>query len=169
MNPSSNGEQLAPVVPTEARLGQMGGDEKVTILYSSLPMDGEEGRDNLALVLTGERTILWDVAPVTVCVTNVVTCEQTGWDEETGELATRMRMLLIDTNGQIYVTTSPVCYNYLLRLIAVYGAFPWPNGRNVRFQKTKTRAGKDCMTCTIQPSSTVPTTTSAPKKGKQEK
>lgn len=165
--PTTNGT-LTPIT-TPAVSGTLGGVRDCKVLFSSIPIEGEEGKDNLALILTDERVIIWREAPLEMTAVHAVTYEATDVDEETGEIVTKQRLILIDPDGKMYVSSSSVCFNYILRLTAVYGPFPWLNGRRLVFKKAKTGTGKECLTCTIRPTSAVPTTSSPPKREKSGK
>ena len=67
-------------------------------------------------------------------------------NDETGEMATNARVVLIDDNGESYTCVSSGIYSAIKKLVAVFGEPTWEPALPVEVQNLSTKKGRKTMT-----------------------
>ena len=66
--------------------------------------------------------------------------------DETGEMVTNARVVLIDENGESYTCVSSGIYSAIKKLVAVFGEPTWEPALPVEIQNLSTKKGRKTMT-----------------------
>ena len=67
-------------------------------------------------------------------------------NDETGEMAAKARVVVIDENGESYTCVSSCIYSAIKKLVAVFGEPTWEPALPVEIQNLSTKKGRKTMT-----------------------
>lgn len=116
-------------------------NENLRKVYCSINANDEEGKKVMYNALTGSDILLNDIVGQEISVKDVFIQEKEVVDEQTGEVKTKYRTILIDENGQSYATGAYGVYNSLMTIFSLYGTPEnWSNP--LKFQVVKIKSGK---------------------------
>lgn len=115
-------------------------------MFCSVVADSRAGKIRLANAINNANEKLIDHINEEIKVTDVIAYPVDLVDEETGELFTTLRIVLIDINNNAFACVSQGITNSLKRIFAIVGMPPW-TGKEVltvipRLQKTRTKDNK---------------------------
>ena len=107
------------------------------LFFCTMSVEDEKGKYNLYKVMNNPDYRTSDCINQKIKIRDVY-CEAVDCvSEQTGEVTTCPRVVLIDMNGKSYVSVSFGIYNSLRKLFAIFGAPTWENGVEVTVkQKT---------------------------------
>lgn len=95
--------------------------------WASFPVKTDEDRTTLQNVLQGQHTALADMLGKPIACVHVCVKEVDLENEETGEVVTSPRLVLIDSSGKMYSATSEYAWKSLREIMSplLYGPPPW--------------------------------------------
>ena len=136
-------EVLAPVVHEEASLtlvDELNRNSKE--LYCSLPADTVEDKKAIFKVLGSADYKVADTLGTTINLRNVLVQKYEKVNQETGEVETKYRTILIDENGTTYASASKGLFTSCKRLFALMGLPEnWTEALPIKVEEIKTTQG----------------------------
>lgn len=136
-------EVLAPVVHEEASLtlvDELNRNSKE--LYCSLPADTVEDKKAIFKVLGSADYKVADTLGTTINLRNVLVQKYEKVNQETGEVETKYRTILIDENGTTYASASKGLFTSCKRLFALMGLPEnWTEPLPIKVEEVKTTQG----------------------------
>ena len=136
-------EVLAPVVHEENSLtlvDELNRNSKE--LYCSLPADTVEDKKAIFKVLGSADYKVADTLGTTINLRNVLVQKYEKVNQETGEVETKYRTILIDENGTTYASASKGLFTSCKRLFALMGLPEhWVESLPVKVEEVKTAQG----------------------------
>ena len=136
-------EVLAPVVHEEASLtlvDELNRNSKE--LYCSLPADTVEDKKAIFKVLGSADYKVADTLGTTINLRNVLVQKYEKVNQETGEVETKYRTILIDENGTTYASASKGLFTSCKRLFALMGLPEnWTESLPIKVEEVKTTQG----------------------------
>lgn len=111
--------------------------------YCSIPLDNIENKKKVFAVSENADCRLADYLDTPIMLADVFIQKYDKVDEETGEVLTKTRTILIDETGKSYATASKGLYHSLLKLIALLGTpDTWENPVEVIVKEVTLKNGK---------------------------
>ena len=152
--PADDGGDLAVLSPAHknARLAALAtlSQEISRAECSTFDMANVSQQTQRVIVECAEQVILWDHAPTTINLKHILCRHAEQFDKGTGEMVSTVRTLLIDADGMVFSTGSPVVARTafaLMQMDACLGGFDPPI--KVTIGKIPTMSGGKCLTMTV--------------------
>lgn len=110
--------------------------------YSSLNLDSVDNKKLLLKVSQNADKRVADILNTPIKLKDVFIQKYDKVDEETGEVLTKTRTILIDSNNNSYATASKGLYNSLLKIFAILGMpDTWEEPLNIKIVETAMKNG----------------------------
>lgn len=152
--PADDGGDLAVLSPAHknARLAALAAlsQEISRAECSTFDMAAATQQTQRVAVECAEQIPLWDHAPTTINLVHILCRQAEQFDKASGEMVSKVRTLLIDADGMVFSTGSPVVARTafaLMQMDACVGGFNPPI--KVTIGKMPTMSGNKCLTMTV--------------------
>lgn len=142
----SDSAPLTPYNPNEERqlaIPSMG--EMSEVIFSSFEAGGDEGAIALTGALVEESNRLIDEKDIVIPVEHIVLKEFTSVDDETGEIKSGLRLLLIASDGVIYSTNSKYAIADVGTITRMVGNPPWNPPKHLKSRKIACGSNKSVI------------------------
>ena len=119
-------------------------------IYCSKKAESEEEKKELFNALESCDVLLNDIVGTEIEIKDIYVEEKQVVDDETGEVKTKYRTIIFDSEGKTYATGSYGIYNVLKKIIGIYGLpTDWEKTLKVKVIKRPIGNGKSSLTLTL--------------------
>ncbi len=120
-------------------------EESAKKKYFSNRLDTTEDKKQFFNALENADMLLNDCVNKEINIKDFYIEEYEKADDQTGELVTKYRTIIFDTDGKSYATGSYGIFNSIKKIIMVYGKPTYEEGVKVKIVKRKTKTNKQSL------------------------